>query len=86
MAAMQTRLKTGKATPNMTGRNASAATNVARGSAEMDTKPAPGICAQERELLVSQRAYFRTERRGLAPGRYLQDWSGAVAEVELLLI
>ena len=40
---------------------------------------APGT---ERYWLIAQAAYFRAEKRGFAPGRELQDWLEAEAEIE----
>jgi len=35
--------------------------------------------------LTAERAYFRAERRGFAPGHELEDWLAAEREVEALL-
>jgi hypothetical protein len=40
---------------------------------------APGT---ERYWLIAQAAYFRAEKRGFTPGRELQDWLEAEAEIE----
>ena len=36
-------------------------------------------------MLVARAAYFRAEKRGFAPGRELQDWVEAEAEVLRLI-
>jgi hypothetical protein len=51
----------------------------ARGSGRTQIDP-PG-----RRLLIAQAAYFRAEKRGFAPGRELQDWFEAKAEIERLV-
>lgn len=35
-----------------------------------------------RRALVRQAAYFRSERRGFAPGRELEDWLEAEQEID----
>jgi hypothetical protein len=50
----------------------------ARGSGRTRIDPA------RRNRLIAQAAYFRAEKRGFAPGRELQDWLEAEAEVEQL--
>jgi len=37
--------------------------------------------AKEREAAIAEAAYFRSERRGFAPGHELEDWLAAEAEV-----
>lgn len=37
-----------------------------------------------RRALIAETAYFRSERRNFAPGRELQDWLEAEAEVDRL--
>jgi len=39
----------------------------------------------ERQQLIAERAYFRVEKRGFAPGGELQDWFEAEAEIEQVL-
>jgi len=39
----------------------------------------------ERQQLIAERAYFRAEKRGFAPGGELQDWFEAEAEIEQVL-
>jgi len=51
----------------------------ARGSGRTQIDP-PG-----RHMLIAQAAYFRAEKRGFAPGRELQDWFEAEAEIGHLL-
>jgi len=36
-------------------------------------------------LAVAERAYFKAERRGFAPGHELEDWLAAEREVNVLL-
>ena len=84
MASAQMRSQKDKPSPTMTGRGASAAANAKRGNGEKQPNPAPGISADEREMLVARIAYFRAEKRGFAPGRESQDWAEAEAEVLLL--
>ena len=38
-----------------------------------------------RHRLVAQAAYFRAERRDFAPGREMQDWLEAEAEIKQLV-
>jgi hypothetical protein len=40
---------------------------------------------QMRHLLIVKAAYFRAERRGFAPGRELEDWLDAEAELDRVL-
>ncbi len=43
--------------------------------------PGPSQPPRPREALIAERAYFRAERRGFAPGHELEDWLAAEAEV-----
>lgn len=43
------------------------------------------IGPDERQRLIAERAYFRAEKRGFAPGGELQDWFEAEAEIEQVL-
>ena len=45
----------------------------------------PALSAQERERLIARAAYFRSEKRGFAPGCELQDWVEAEAEMLRLI-
>lgn len=40
------------------------------------------ITAQERERMIAAAAYYRAECRGFAPGRELEDWLEAEAEID----
>ncbi|MEK7206720.1 MAG: DUF2934 domain-containing protein [Pseudomonadota bacterium] len=40
------------------------------------------VTAEERERLIATTAYYRTERRGFAPGYELEDWCEAEAEID----
>ena len=43
-----------------------------------------GVTAEERHHLIAEKAYFRAERRGFAPGAELQDWLEAETEIETM--
>jgi Protein of unknown function (DUF2934) len=85
MSSAQARSQKGKATPKMTGRGVPVAANSKQGNSEVCPGSGPGISAQERQMLVARAAYFRAEKRGFAPGRELQDWVEAEAEVLRLI-
>lgn len=54
-----------------------------RGGTEVRPAPAPaGIQPADREALIRQAAYFRSESRGFAGGSPEQDWLDAEAEVD----
>jgi hypothetical protein len=72
MAAARTRSKQAKRQPT-------ALASVKTVAAEA---PAP---AGERERLIALAAYYRAERRGFEPGRELEDWLEAEAEVDATL-
>lgn len=38
--------------------------------------------SESREARIAERAYWRAERRGFAPGHELEDWLGAEREVD----
>ncbi|MGO9932359.1 MAG: DUF2934 domain-containing protein [Steroidobacteraceae bacterium] len=40
------------------------------------------VDAKSREALIAELAYFRAQSRGFAPGREVEDWLAAEAEVE----
>jgi hypothetical protein len=46
---------------------------------------ATSLSAPEHHALVAQAAYFRAEARGFAPGRELDDWVAAEAEIRTLI-
>lgn len=51
---------------------------------QQPAKPRPAPLAQPaRDLskLIAEAAYYRAEQRGFAPGRELDDWVAAEAEV-----
>lgn len=75
----------GKTAPRMSGRGAPVVAKPKQGDGEVQPGSEPPISAQERELLVARAAYFRAEKRGFAPGRELQDWVEAEAEVLRLI-
>ena len=39
----------------------------------------------ERHSMIASAAYFRAQKRGFEPGRELDDWLGAEAEIDRLL-
>lgn len=43
---------------------------------------AAAIDAGARRAMTAEAAYYRAERRGFAPGRELDDWVAAEAEIE----
>ena len=43
------------------------------------------VSAEERARMVSLAAYFRSQKRGFDPGRDLEDWLEAEAEVNATL-
>ncbi|OGA27919.1 MAG: hypothetical protein A3F77_05770 [Betaproteobacteria bacterium RIFCSPLOWO2_12_FULL_67_28] len=43
------------------------------------------VSAEERARMVALAAYFRSQKRGFDPGRDLQDWLEAEAEVDATL-
>lgn len=46
---------------------------------------AAGITSRERQQLIAEAAYFIAEQRGFAPGRELDDWAQAEAEIDMRL-
>ncbi len=46
---------------------------------------APPVSAEERARMVALAAYFRSQKRGFDPGRDLDDWLEAEAEVDATL-
>ena len=56
-----------------------------RAVSEVSTNGSTRIDPAERQRLVAERAYFRAEKRGFAPGGELQDWFEAEAEIEQVL-
>jgi Protein of unknown function (DUF2934). len=43
------------------------------------------VATPDLRALTAERAYFRAERRGFAPGHELEDWLAAECEVATLL-
>lgn len=43
------------------------------------------IDADQREVMIREAAYFRAESRGFCPGRELEDWLAAEAEIDRIL-
>jgi hypothetical protein len=48
-------------------------------------RAAPALTPQERHARVCQAAYYLAEMRGFAPGRELDDWYAAEAQVDTQL-
>jgi hypothetical protein len=46
------------------------------------SKP-PRFVKSERERLIAETAYLRSERRGFAPGFQLDDWLAAEAQIDI---
>jgi len=44
--------------------------------AQAAAAPAPAVAA-----MIAERAYFRSEQRGFAPGYEIEDWLAAEAEI-----
>ena len=53
----------------------------------MARRPTEALAVARSDLgaLTAERAYFKAERRGFAPGHELEDWLAAEREVEALL-
>ena len=45
----------------------------------------PPVSVEERARRVARAAYFRSQKRGFDPGRDLEDWLEAEAEVDATL-
>ena len=85
MPGIQTRAPKSKAA-KPSGSSLVAVKRAAKRSApEICDSAAPTISAEERQRLIARAAYFRAERRGLAPGCELQDWIEAEAEMQRLI-
>jgi hypothetical protein len=67
-----------KTTPNNTKRKASKSLH--RNSSMKFNRTA--VTDEERQQLIMQAAYFRSEKRGFAPGAELDDWLQAEAEID----
>jgi Protein of unknown function (DUF2934) len=46
---------------------------------------ASATTSPDRQQLIAEAAYFIAERRGFAPGRELEDWARAEAEIDMRL-
>lgn len=44
-------------------------------------KKTPAAAAPELAAMIAERAYFRSEQRGFAPGHEIEDWLAAEAEL-----
>ncbi len=78
-----TRKRTGKRTTTKGAEKATASSSRAKGGKQME---APLNVTPERRLqMIAEAAYFRAEARGFAPGREMEDWLAAEAEVDRLL-
>lgn len=58
--------------------------------AQRGIKPGPGagrgVCwLEERSRMISEAAYFRAERNGVAPGGDVNDWLQAEADTDRLI-
>lgn len=67
-----------KATPNNTKRKARKSVHQNKSMKLNRT----AVTEEERQQLIMQAAYFRSERRGFAPGAELDDWLQAEAEID----
>ncbi len=43
------------------------------------------LAGEDRYQMIAERAYFKAEQRGFAPGKELDDWLAAELEVDALL-
>lgn len=50
--------------------------------AATDEPTSPDANPDQRLQMIAAAAYFRSERRGFAPGREMEDWLAAEAEVD----
>lgn len=86
MPGTQTRSHKPKAASKASGRGARIAGDSNHpGDAEVRPGAGSDVSAQQRQMLIARAAYFRAEKRGFAPGRELQDWIEAEAEVLRLI-
>lgn len=61
---------------------------IAAAKSRKKSKPVSGaveVSADERSRMIAEAAYYRAERRGFAPGRELEDWLSAEAEIDKFL-
>jgi hypothetical protein len=58
---------------------------VAKPKARATMDAAASLTPEDRVRLVELAAYFRAERRGFEPGRDMEDWFAAEAEIEAQL-
>jgi hypothetical protein len=59
---------------------------VAKPSARAKTAAPTAPAVDDRQRRVEMAAYFRAERRGFEPGRELEDWFAAEAEIEAQIV
>ena len=64
---------------------AAKSTRTTRSKAAETATPVAVIDPDHRRALISQAAYFRSEKRNFAPGFEVEDWLSAEAEVDTLL-
>lgn len=57
----------------------------AKPGAKARTDVATSLSPGERLRMIEMAAYFRSERRGFAPGHEFEDWVAAEAEIEVLV-
>jgi len=50
-----------------------------------DVPASARLTPEARRALIAKTAYLRAEQRGFAPGREVEDWLSAEAEVDALL-
>jgi hypothetical protein len=64
-------------------RHKRSATRSESASTESDQSPASGFSIAEaaRQKMVAEAAFYRAQKRGFAPGRELDDWLAAEAEI-----
>jgi hypothetical protein len=55
-------------------------------TAELEEEAQPRVLsAEEREQMIAQAAYYRAQKRNFEPGRELEDWLEAEAELNAQL-
>ncbi len=61
------------------------ATPAAQRAAEASVESLDRLAGEDRYRMIAERAYFKAEQRGFAPGKELDDWLAAELEVDALL-
>ena len=58
-----------------------------RGDEETETSipPASSMSAEQRREMIAEAAYFRAQGRNFEPGRELEDWMAAEAQIDEML-